>query len=71
MIVWPLHHANPLIGRAMVVAKVFLKMRSMSFGMHIRVGPPLIGERILTNSWLEKSISHQFLVFRLAILVSC
>ena len=34
MLVWPLHLANPLIGRAVVVAKVFLKMRSMSFGMH-------------------------------------
>ena len=69
MIVWPLHHANPLIGRAVVVAKVFLKMRSMSFGMHSKMGPLLISERILTNSWLGPSISHQFVVFRLASLV--
>ena len=41
-LVWPLHLANPLIGRAVVVAKVFLKMRSMSFGMH---NGTLMGQR--------------------------
>lgn len=34
------------------------------------MGPLLISERILTNSWLGPSISHQFVVFQLANLVS-